>query len=207
MRGFFIHAGNLASRARQAGRMYITEETIRRLEEQYGTPETAHFRQAMIKPEFDLVVRSMKKDRAHDVTMFIFNGPLLITIRKHMHPEGICRAPSGGLQPGEDFEEGTLREAYEETGAQIELQRYLLRAYVTFTHAGREIPWTSHVFTATHLSGELMPIDTKEIAEVRQVTLEELQGPIRERMLATGSGGLAYRVALTDKVVELLRRS
>jgi len=184
--------------------MYITEKTIRRLENKYGRPETVHFRQAMIKPEFDLLVSSMKKDRAHDVTMFIFNGPLLVAIRKHMHPEGVCRAPSGGLRPGEDFEEGTLREAYEETGAEIELQRYILRAYVTFTYSGQEIPWTSHVFTATYLSGKLMPIDTKEIAEVRQVTLEELQGEIRAKMLATGSGGLAYRVALTDKVVKLL---
>ena len=184
--------------------MYITEETIKRLEEKYGTPETAHFRHEMIKPEFDLVVNSLKKNRAHDVTMFIFNGSLLVTIRKHMHPEGVSRAPSGGLRPGEDFEEGALREAYEETGAKIELQRYVLRAYVTFIHAGREIPWTSHVFTATYISGELMPVDTKEIAEVKQVTLDELQGEIREKMLATGSGGLAYRVALTDKVVELL---
>jgi ADP-ribose pyrophosphatase YjhB (NUDIX family) len=177
---------------------------IRGLERQYGKPEIAHFRQDMMKPEFLLVEKSMKHDRAHDVTMFIFNGPLLVTIRKHMHPEGICRAPSGGLRPGEDFVEGTLREAYEETGASIDLQRYILRAHVTFTCCGREIQWTSHVFTARYVSGELEPVDTKEIAEVLQVRVETLQGEIRKNMLATGSGGLAYRVALTDRVVALL---
>lgn len=184
--------------------MYVTAEIIRRLENTYGKPEVARFRQPMIKPEFDLLLSSMKDDRAHDVTMFIFKGPLLVAIRKHMHPEGVCRAPSGGLRPGEDFEHGALREAYEETGAVIELQRYLLRAEAVFTHAGHEVPWTSHVFSARYVSGELRPIDTREIAEVMLVSLEELQGKIRERMLATGSGGLAYRVALTDKVVDVL---
>jgi len=75
---------------------------------------------------------------------------------------------------------------------------------MNFTYEGREIPWTSHVFTAKYVSGRLRPIDTKEIAAVKQVSLEELQGKIRDNLLATGSGGLAYRVALTDKVVELL---
>ena len=185
--------------------MYVTEEIIRKLEDKYGTPETVFFKQTMIKPEFDLLINSMKKGRAHDITMFIFNGSMLVAIRKHMHPSGVYRAPSGGLQPGEDFEEGALREAYEETGALIELERYILRVHVVFMHSGREVPWTSHVFTARYLSGELRPIDTQEIAEVKQISLEELQGEVRAKMLASGSGGLAYRAALTDKIVELLR--
>ncbi len=184
--------------------MYVAEETIKDLERKYGEPEIAHIRQAMILPEFELVVNSMKRDRAHDVTMFIFNGSSIVAIRKHMHPEGVYRAPSGGLVPGEDFVKGALREAYEETGAVVELERYILRVHAVFAHAGREIPWTSHVFTAKYVSGRLRPIDTKEIAEVKQVTLEELQGSIRDTMLSSGSGGLAYRVALTDRVVELL---
>ncbi|MBI4831957.1 MAG: NUDIX hydrolase [Candidatus Lindowbacteria bacterium] len=104
-----------------------------------------------------------------------------------------------------EFEEGALREAYEETGLTVKLERYILRAHVTFAHADDEIQWTSHVLTAEYLSGEPTPIDTKEIAEVKQVSIDELQGRIRDRLLTSGSGGLAYRVALTDKVVELLR--
>jgi ADP-ribose pyrophosphatase YjhB (NUDIX family) len=184
--------------------MYVSDETIADLEERYGSPEVIHLRRAMIDLEFDLLLRSMKQDRAHDVTLFIFKGSDLVAIRKHMHPEGVYRAPSGGVTPGEDFERGALREAYEETGATVELQQYILRVHVVFTHAGQEVPWTSHVFTADYVSGELKPIDTREIAEVKLVSLEELQGGIRENLLATGSGGLAYRVDLTDKVMELL---
>ncbi|MBI5119276.1 NUDIX hydrolase [Candidatus Poribacteria bacterium] len=186
--------------------MYVTEDILKQVELKYGSPDVACFHQRMVWPEFELLVNSMKHDRAHDVTLFIFYGSELVTIRKHMHPAGVFRAPSGGLRPGEDFEEGTLREAYEETGLQVQLDRYILRAHVTFVYGEREIQWTSHVFTAKYLSGEMMPIDTKEIAEVRQVSIEELQTGIRDRLLASGSGGLAYRVALTDKVVELLRQ-
>ncbi|GAB4331957.1 MAG: hypothetical protein Kow0099_03550 [Candidatus Abyssubacteria bacterium] len=184
--------------------MYVTDDIVKELERKYGVPEVLHLRQDMVAEEFEVLIRSMKYNRAHDVTMFIFKGDCLIAIRKHMHPHGVYRAPSGGLMPGEDFEKGTLREAYEETGTLIELQRYILRVHVTFSHNNQEVPWTSHVFTAKHLSGELKPIDTKEIAEVREVSLSELQGPIRERLLSSGSGGLAYRAILTDKVVEIL---
>jgi ADP-ribose pyrophosphatase YjhB (NUDIX family) len=184
--------------------MYVTEDVLRELEAKYGTPEVADFRQSLARPEFELLINSMKYNRAHDVTLFIFKGSHVVTIRKQMHPEGVYRAPSGGLRPGEDFEEGTLREAYEETGALVKLERYILRARATFTYESQEVPWTSHVFSARHVSGELRPIDTKEIAEVKRVTVEELQGKIRSRLLASGSGGLAYRAALTDKVIELL---
>jgi ADP-ribose pyrophosphatase YjhB (NUDIX family) len=184
--------------------MYVSDETIKGLERKYGEPEVIHLRREMIGFEFDLLVRSMKQDRAHDVTMFIFKGSDLVAIRKHMHPHGVYRAPSGGVVPGEDFEKGALREAYEETGAAVELHKYILRVHVVFTCSGQEVPWTSHVFTARYISGDLMPIDTREIAEVKLVSLEELQGEIRDNLLATGSGGLAYRVDLTDKVIELL---
>ena len=186
--------------------MYVTGDILNDIETRFGTPEIGHFRHAMVKPEFELLEKSMKYNRAHDVTMFIFKGPGLVAIRKHMHPDGVCRAPSGGLRVGEDFEQGTLREAYEETGALIELKRYVLRAHATFTYLDKEVEWTSHVLTAQYVSGKLRPIDTKEIAEVLEVSIEDLQGRIRDNLLATGSGGLEYRVALTDKVVEILRR-
>jgi ADP-ribose pyrophosphatase YjhB (NUDIX family) len=187
--------------------MYVTEKTLADIQRKYGVPQQAFFRHTMVKVEFDLLLGSMKYNRAHDITLFIAKGPNWVAIRKHMHPEGVFRAPSGGVNPGEDFVEGALREAYEETGAQVELQRYILRAHVVFDYEGRQTPWVSHVFTATYLSGELRPIDTKEIAEVREVSLEELQGDIRGKMIASGSGGLAYRAALTDRVVEILKAS
>jgi ADP-ribose pyrophosphatase YjhB (NUDIX family) len=74
-------------------------------------------------------------------------------IGKPWYPEGMHRAPSGGIKPGEDMELCAKREAYEETGVKIKLVRYLLRIQVTFTCGHASQNWTSHVFGAQYLSG------------------------------------------------------
>lgn len=67
-----------------------------------------------------------------------------------------------------------------------------------FVYGRKRIPWTSHVFLARKVGGELEPQDTKEIREVKLVTIEELQNEIKARMLKSGSGGLRYRAYLAD---------
>lgn len=96
--------------------------------------------------EFNRLKESMKKGRAHDVTMFTFISGKVVVIQKSTHPPGVYRAPSGGVEPGEDIEEGIGREMCEETGLNIEIERYVLRIFVTFKHGAEEVDWTSHVF-------------------------------------------------------------
>ena len=158
----------------------------------------------MTEREFDLVRRSQKNGRSHDVTLFIVQNDNVVVIKKPMYPPGAYRAPSGGINPNEDFATGALREAYEETGLSVALERYVLRALVAFTCAGQIINWTTHVFTACILAGELQPIDTHEIVEARFATVDELTGSIREALLASGSTGLRYRSELGDLVLDLL---
>src|SRR6185436_12951190 len=105
--------------------MYISEETILALEKKYGVPEVLTLAYEMTENEFDMVARSQKHGRAHDVTLFI-------VIRKPMYALGAYRAPSGGVEPGERFEAGALREGYEETGLSIALEEYIVRAQVEF---------------------------------------------------------------------------
>jgi 8-oxo-dGTP pyrophosphatase MutT (NUDIX family) len=190
--------------------MYISAEIIRELEKKYGTPEELSFAYEMTQPEFELVRASQKHGRAHDVTLFIFDhsdpggGDHVVVIRKPMYPPGAYRAPSGGIDPGESFERGALREAHEETGLIVSLEEYILRARVCFSNGGRSIDWTSHVFTSLSSGGKLEPIDTHEIAEARFVTFAEMMGSIRNALLASGSTGLRYRSELADAVVRRL---
>lgn len=184
--------------------MYITEEVIREIEKKHGEPEEIHLAYEMTPCEFDMVLRSQKNGRAHDVTVFIIEGNSIVVIKKPMYPPGAYRAPSGGIAVGEDFEEGALREAYEETGLTVALEKYLIRARVRFNCGERVINWTSHVFTATPTGGSLEPVDTHEIVEARLATVSELMGSIREAMLASGSTGLRYRAELNDAVIERL---
>lgn len=185
--------------------MYVPESEIAALERRYGRPKKCVWRQEISPEEMRLVLASRKYGRAHDVTFFIFDElGRVVLIRKPFFPAGVYRAPSGGIRPGEDFEEGALREAYEETGLRIELEKYLLRIRVAFTCGETVQQWTSHVFSARKVAGELGPIDKVEVAEVRYDTVERLQSVIRDKLLETGKGLFEYRVRLTDAAVRAL---
>ena len=140
--------------------MYVSAETIANLEKKYGQPEELSFAYEMTGLEFGVVRGSQKHGRAHDATLFIIKEGQIVVIKKPMYPPGAYRAPSGGIAPGEPFEEGALREAYEETGLVVSLQKYILRAKVRFSHGSDAINWTSHVFTASSLGAILQTCRT-----------------------------------------------
>jgi 8-oxo-dGTP diphosphatase len=185
--------------------MYVEKRLVEEAEAKYGKPRVLQLEQEIGDRELAFVRLTQKHGRAHDITLFIFNGDQLALIRKPMFRRPIFRAPSGGLEPGESFEDGAKREALEETGLEVELEEYLLRLEVRFTGGQDFLDWTSHVFTARAVGGRLEAQDTSEIAETKYATIEELQGPIREALLGSGRELLAYRVALTDAVVGMLR--
>jgi ADP-ribose pyrophosphatase YjhB (NUDIX family) len=185
--------------------MYVSPELVEEIEAKLGKPQVLHLEHEIGEAELAFVRATQKHGRAHDITLFIFNDDRLALIRKPMFRRPIFRAPSGGLEPGESFEEGARREALEETGLDIELERYLLRIHVRFTGDDDYLDWTSHVFVARAVRGRLEAQDKTEIAETKYGTIDELQGPIREALLASGRGLLAYRVALTDATVAALQ--
>ncbi len=186
--------------------MYVDAKLAEEVEHKFGRPQVQYLEHEIGEKELAFVRASQKHGRAHDITFFIFDDDCLALIRKPMFRRPIFRAPSGGLEPGESFETGARREALEETGLEIELERYLLRIHVRFTGDDDYVDWTSHVLNARVVGGQLEVRDTSEIAEVRYATIEELQGPIRQALLDSGCRLLAYRVELTDAAVDILRR-
>jgi 8-oxo-dGTP pyrophosphatase MutT (NUDIX family) len=184
--------------------MFITADIVKAVEECYGFPLELSRSYEMTAREFDVVRRSQKHGRSHDVTLFIVRENEIVVIKKPMYPKGAYRAPGGGVSPGEPFEEGAIREAYEETGLQIALQSYLARFRVAFTCVGEVIDWTTHVLSAEPVGGTLQPIDTHEIIEARYVTVAELRGSINKALLESGSTGLRYRAELSEIVVNRL---
>jgi len=184
--------------------MHLTEAVLAPLRERYGEPARLKWTGKISEYEHGLATYNPK--RMHDVTLFILNGERLALIRKPHFEPGIWRPPGGGVKPGEDFEAGVQREALEETGLGVELERYLVAAEARFLYEPHEVPWRTHVFLATTGGDELEPRDTEEIAGARWGTLDELAGPLRERLLATGRAFWRYRVALHDAALERLQQ-
>jgi 8-oxo-dGTP pyrophosphatase MutT (NUDIX family) len=184
--------------------MYLSAEEVARMESLYGKPVEERRMVEMGAREWGILKRSRVRGRAHDVTLFVLQDGKLAAIAKHPYPPGIFRAPSGGVLPGESMEEGIAREMMEETGLRVSLKRYALRVKVEFSRGGETIPWTTHVFEAEALPGEIAPLDLEEIREARWVSLEELSGRIRDSLLASESAGLRYRAWLHDRMMQLL---
>jgi ADP-ribose pyrophosphatase YjhB (NUDIX family) len=184
--------------------MHVDEQVLAPIRSRYGEPVALEFEGEISRRELDVVAQSTNRDRFHDVTFFVFAGKRLALIQKPHYTGELWRPPGGGLKRGERFETGVEREALEELGIHVALTRYLVAAAAVFRHEGTEIPWTTHVLAATTGETELAPIDTREISAARWGTLDELQGPIRKRLLATGSTFWRYRVALHDAAAAAL---
>jgi ADP-ribose pyrophosphatase YjhB (NUDIX family) len=183
--------------------MHLTDELLVPIRERYGEPAILEWQGEISEHEYGIA--TYDPARTHDVTLFILNGDRLALIRKPMFAPEVWRPPGGGVKPGEDFVEAVLREAFEETGLHVELQRYLVDARARFVYRPPGLDWRTHVFLATTADEELQPRDTEEIAGARWGTLEELAGPLRERLLATGRAFWRYRVALHDATLDALR--
>jgi 8-oxo-dGTP pyrophosphatase MutT (NUDIX family) len=201
--------------------MHLTDEILAPIRARYGEPDVLEWEGEISEHEHGIATYNPR--RLHDVTLFILNGhdsdargralpgraasQRLALIRKPMFPPDVWRPPGGGVKPGEEFVEAVRREALEETGLEVVLERYLVEARARFAYRATALEWRTHVFLATTQDEEPEPRDTEEIAEARWGTLEELAGPLRERLLATGGAFWRYRVALHDAALTALSKS
>ena len=182
--------------------MHLDEAALEPLRARYGEPATLSGEGDVSEPEFRLA--GWNPTRRHDFTFFVFNGERLALIEKPQYPPGIWRPPGGGVRAGEDIAEGVRREALEELGVEIELERYLLASEAVFRFGGETIEWRTHVVSGRTDAVELAPRDTVEISAARWGSLEELNGPLRARLLGTGRALWRYRVALHDAAAAAL---
>lgn len=183
---------------------WIDDRVLGPVRERYGVPRILPFEIEISKEERDLILTTTRDGRRHDVTFFVLRRDEVALIRKPHYGPGLWRPPGGGVKRDETFEAGSYREAYEELGVEIHLDRYVLMTDATFVFQEESIPWKTHVFSATSPSETLDPVDLREIAAARWGTLDELRGPIRDHLIGTGRPLWRYRVALHDAAIEEL---
>lgn len=163
----------------------------------FGYPYHQWMTQEFNQAGWNLVQKSISQKRFHDVTLLI-EGPdgRFALMSKHSYPPGIFRSPSGGVHPGEDFVQGALREAMEETGLRCELKRFLLHVTLDISFEKEVATWDTYVFHATTQDTQLRPTDLKEVRDTKWVGREHLLA-MATMLKETGNGGLIYRGDLT----------
>ncbi len=183
--------------------MHVDDAMLEPVRELLGEPAVLVWNGEISDLEWSIATHNPA--RTHDVTLFILDPTRrLALIRKPHFAPGVWRPPGGGIKRGEDVVEGAVREALEETGLHVELRRYLVATRAVFRNGGRELAWRTHVFLAATADTTIEPNDPEEIADARWGTLEELGGPLRERLLAEGRAFWRYRVALHDAALASL---
>jgi ADP-ribose pyrophosphatase YjhB (NUDIX family) len=185
--------------------VHLDDAALAPVRERFGVPVVLPWEGEISDAEWALATYNPR--RTHDVTLFILDDrDRLALIRKPHFAADVWRPPGGGIKPGEDVVAGAVREAREETGLRVELSRYLVETHALFRNGGRTLEWRTHVFLARTHDDELAPDDPDEIAAARWGTLDELAGPLRERLLATGRAFWRYRVALHDCAIAAIRQ-
>jgi ADP-ribose pyrophosphatase YjhB (NUDIX family) len=151
----------------------LTPDAAREVEElarRYGAPRRVR---ATIDDSFDDPIG--KPDRFGEVCMVIRrpDGKLLLAI-KTFYPRGAYRLPTGGIMHGERILDALVREAHEETGLELRIERFL--AYIAYVGASSAAPrFHTFAFLLTELGGTLGALDeTEQLEDWREIDAGEL---------------------------------
>ena len=154
----------------------IDEKEVAGLARQYGPLERRHYVLEMRERTF-AHWQEMCNDRRGEVGLFILRpSGNVILHTKDFYPEVIYRVPTGGIERGEDVVTAVHREAHEETGLTVAIERCLGVLEYEFRHQGETLPFVSYVFLLRENGGQLCPQDEGErITSLREVPLTELE--------------------------------
>jgi 8-oxo-dGTP pyrophosphatase MutT (NUDIX family) len=148
---------------------------VETLSRRFGAPKRVV---SAIDDYFDDPIR--KADRFGEVCMVIRrrNGKVLLSI-KTFYPRGAYRLPTGGIHHGEPIYDALLREAHEETGLDLAVQRFL--AHISYPSKTAATPlFHTFAFLMDERGGVLGALDeTEQIEDWREIEIAELPAVAR----------------------------
>ncbi len=164
---------------------------------------------------FDPLNRS---DRYGEVCMVVRrpNGHLL-TMKKTFYPPEGYRLLTGGINHGETILTALLRETHEETGLQVEIERFLVAVGYRTTTTGKAPAFYTFAFLLKEVGGKLGALDAdeqvesfQEIAPDELPTIAERLAHVRneysERINGNWSAWGEFRAVIHHLVWEALQR-
>lgn len=157
----------------------IDEVEVSQLNADYGPGERRRVVLDVSAPSFDDWLGKMvtSPNRRGEVVLVIQrpDGRTLLHT-KRFYPQGIYRLPSGGVHPHEPVLSGVTREAREETGLEVLVERLLGVLEYEFRHGGRRLYFVSYVFLVRAGSDQPVVQDPDEqITGFRYATAQEIR--------------------------------
>ncbi len=141
----------------------------------YGEPLVGRWAREVSEATFRFW-KDRSQKRFGEVVLFILrtNGRLLLHT-KAFYPEGAFRVPTGTLLEGEALLDAARREAKEETGLQIRVERFLAALEFEFCWQEQSFVIPSYLFLVRETQGSLHCEDAQEqICGFREVSPSEL---------------------------------
>lgn len=128
------------------------------------------------------------RDKPGEVVMVILRpGGKVLLITKDFYPPGAYRMPTGGMHHGETPEEALVREAKEETGFRVNIERKLGTIHWVFRSGDSSVEYYSHVFLISEIADEPVAEDENErITGYKEVGVCDLSGVAQELINLTG---------------------
>lgn len=152
------------------------EEEIAQLGARYGEPVRQRCALDLSQSSHEWWRLDKLRRRDGEVVLFVVrrNGKLILHT-KDFYPEGAMRVPSGGIKGGEAVIAAVHREALEETGLQVAVERFLSLVEFEFRWQGQTAHYPSYSFVLREVAGELHSLDDDErIAAFGEVAPSEL---------------------------------
>ncbi len=141
----------------------------------YGPPVERSFTLQVGEKIFRYWQATRQKRLAEVVLLLQRKNGRYLAHTKDFYPPATYRLISGGIKPGEDLLAAVRREAYEETGLLVRIERFLALLRYRFYWQGYVLPFASYVFGVVEEDGTLKVNDPGEaISGFREVTLAEL---------------------------------
>ena len=158
------------------------EAEIRLLGEQFGLPVRRHCVLHVDRATYEWWTEIKPRRRGEVVLLIRRRNGNFILHTKDFYPEGTERVPSGGIKKEESLLDAAYREAGEETGLQVVVERLLAVIHYEFHFGKQVIDFPSHLFLLREVGGDLKANDVDErICGFGEVPVEELNS-VAERL-------------------------
>ena len=120
------------------------------------------------------------------VMVFLRPGGKVLLNTKEFYPHGTYRLPTGSMDQGESPEEALVREAQEETGFRVGIERKLGTIHWVFRHGADTVEFYSHVFLIPETTDQPVVEDPHEqITGYKEIGIRDLRKAGEELMNMT----------------------